>query len=174
VIEKDLTRIAVALETIAAALVWKNEFMVANHQTLPVDAVQELDTIEQSISDLENQKREFLEKETAEVVDSLPFAPKLPEVKETPVLHDTIGTGKTVEETPAAPEIKFEEVSKAFFDLLNRVKEAEGLDEAKSIATELISRYNNGKPISLATLPKESYVPLMAEIEKGRASYEPA
>jgi hypothetical protein len=169
VIEKDLTRIAVALETIAAALQWKNEFMAANHQTaLPVDDVQELGTIEQ--------RTEFVEVYNEKVKEIPPPRGTMfvAEAKETPVLHDTIGTGKTVEETPAAPEIKFEEVSKAFFDLLNKVKDAEGLAEAKSIATELISKYNNGKPISLATLPKEAYAPLMAEIEKGRASYEPA
>jgi hypothetical protein len=156
VIEKDLTRIAVALETIAAALVWKNEFMEANYSMQPVqtiDDVQKLDTIEQRI-------------EFVEVYNE--------KVKETPVLHDTIGTGKTVEETPAAPEIKFEEVSKEFFALLNRIKEVKGLDEAKQVATDLIRQYNNGKPISLATLPKESYAPLFEKITAAKVQYEPA
>jgi hypothetical protein len=162
VIENDLTRIANALETIAQALIWKNEFMVANHQTaLTVDGVQKMDVIEL--------------KKTAEFVDSLPF----PEpVKETPVLHDTIGTGKTVEveaaPEPAPVELKFEEVSKEFFALLNRIKETKGLEEAKQVATDLIRQYNNGKPISLATLPKEAYAPLFEKITQAKVQYEPA
>jgi hypothetical protein len=182
VIEKDLTRIAVALEKIAYALQWKNEFMEANHQTSPINEpknAEELTAVAESI---------------VKVFEPLP-------VKETPATHDTIGTGKTIttqfgsvtipadevkEPAPedgfptmeelkeAGKEIKFEEVSKEFFALLNRIKETKGLDEAKQVATDLIREYNNGKPISLATLPKEAYAPLFEKITAARVQYEPA
>jgi hypothetical protein len=161
VIENDLTRIAVALETIAQALIHRNDFLEANFDVLM--------------------------RQPAQVkINSGVSSPAELEVKETPVTHDTIGTGLTVEvlnekpleiripeETPT-PELKFEEVSKAFFAFLNVVKATQGIEEAKQVATDLIRQYNNGKPISLATLPKESYAPLMARIEKGMIAYESA
>jgi hypothetical protein len=165
VIENDLTRIAVALEGINY---WLSVFANKN-APLPVDDVQKMDTIEQSISDLENQKRKFLAEEIKEF-----------ELKETPALHDTIGTGKTIEEPVnlvseiPVPELKFEEVSKAFFKLLNDVKDAKGLKEAQELGTSLIREFNNGKPLALATLPKEAYAPLFEKITAAKAEYEPA
>jgi hypothetical protein len=183
VIENDLTRIADSLEVLeitsertAAALERIANFFVASREEIIKNANMLVNAQTQGTNPVYIEPQPMAANLPEEVKEIPPPRGTMfvAEVKETPVEIEVDKSEASEPETTPAPELKFEEVSKEFFALLNTIKASKGLEEAKQVATDLIRQYNNGKPISLATLPKEAYAPLFEKITQAKAEYEPA
>lgn len=76
-----------------------------------------------------------------------------------------------IPEVPAAYQPAFTELSKAFFELLNTVRDKTNLDTAKATAKALLAEYNNAQPLGEKSLPKENYAPLWDAIKAEVAKY---
>lgn len=99
-------------------------------------------------------------KDVAEAVKSVPNATPQPEPAPVPI-----------PEVPAAYQPAFAELSKAFFELLNTVRDKTNLDTAKATAKALLAEYNNAQPLGEKSLPKENYAPLWDAIKAEVAKY---
>lgn len=73
------------------------------------------------------------------------------------------------EETNSEPELKWEEVNKAFFGLLGDIKKELGMDKAKEVAAALAKKYSKGEPTTKTNVDPAQYANLLKDINSARS-----
>ena len=137
-IEATLERIAVALEAIA------------NSKALPAAA-------EAKPTRAEAPKTEAPKTRPGKKVEE-----KVGEKVET--IEEDFTSEETAQETTDL-DIKWPDVNKKLFGMLNRVRDEIGPDEAKAICASLMKKYSGGQKFGPGTVAPKSYKALLEEIE---------
>lgn len=140
-IENTLERIATALEKIAAGAATG---IVADTAVVLAKA----ETAAKEVTD------EIKEKQGAVRTD-----------KKEEIIEEVIEHVKEETKTDA-PEIKWADVNKAFFNALGKIKAAHGLDKAKEVSAKLSKKYSNGTPPKAENTNPAQYAEFLADIEK--------
>lgn len=186
-IENDLNRIANALEAIAGNLDRTFSVLSSENQTLtaktePTKRTRSKKTETQPEPQPETQAdrvrstrtpdttielssaTEDLNKDTIEKLASGDLDPQPPVTQAT--IADEFGVTESAE-----PEIKYADLNRKFFTLLTNVRDHKSADEARALALKFLEKFNNGKPISEAGLPKENYKPFNDKLDELLAKY---
>lgn len=180
-IENDLNRIANALEAIAgnldetfSVLSSENQAPATKNETPKRTRSKKADVASPEVmpelpKEVEELNTDTLTKLAAGELDPQPEPGPGPG-PQAPVTQAAIADEFGVTES-AEPEIKYADLNRKFFTLLTNVRDHKSADDARALALKFLEKFNNGKPISEAGLPKENYKPFNDKLDELLAKY---
>lgn len=80
--------------------------------------------------------------------------------------QEAVRTDKKEETKTDAPEIKWADVNKAFFNALGKIKKEQGLDAAKEVSAKFAQKYSGGQQPKADNTDVAQYAEFLADIDK--------